>query len=128
MVIGIGFGLRLWLQNPRLACVSTSSASPGWLGECLEQGRSKGSPAVEVGLAFPLAVSTVGTAAQVFRSTLAFLERHLGASASERYPRPAIDERRMKVLNKLVEPRGAPLIAAVTLDLDNDPLIALGKQ
>ncbi len=43
---------------------------------------------------------------QVFRSTLAFFERRLGASASERYPRPAIDERRMKVLNKLVEPRG----------------------
>ena len=46
---------------------------------------------------------------QVFRSTLAFFERHLGASASERYPRPAIDERRMKVLNKLVEPRGEPI-------------------
>ena len=47
---------------------------------------------------------------QVFRSTLAFFERHLGASASERYPRPAIDERRMKVLNKLVEPRGELLL------------------
>ncbi len=43
----------------------------------------------------------------MFRSTLAFFDQHLGASASERYPRPAIDERRMKVLNKLVEPRGA---------------------
>ena len=48
------------------------------------------------------------TRTQAFRSTLAFFERHLGASASERYPRPAIDERRMKVLNKLVEPRGEP--------------------
>ena len=44
----------------------------------------------------------------MFRSTLAFFERHLGAAASERFPRPAIDERRMTVLNKLVEPRGEP--------------------
>ena len=43
---------------------------------------------------------------QVLRSTLAFFAEHLGASAAERYPRPAIDDRRMAALEKLITPSG----------------------
>jgi hypothetical protein len=44
---------------------------------------------------------------QVLHSTLAFFAEHLGASAAERYPRPAVDERRMALLEKLVtRPQG----------------------
>ena len=46
------------------------------------------------------------SALQVLHSTLAFFAEHLGASAAERYPRPAIDERRMALLEKLVTPSG----------------------
>ena len=44
---------------------------------------------------------------QVLRSTLAFFGEHLGASAAERYPRPAIDERRLASLEKMITPSGA---------------------
>ena len=44
--------------------------------------------------------------AQVLRSTLAFFAEHLGASAAERYPRPAIDERRMASIEKMITPSG----------------------
>ena len=42
----------------------------------------------------------------MLRSTLAFFAEHLGASAAERYPRPAIDDRRMASLEKMVTPSG----------------------
>jgi len=43
----------------------------------------------------------------VLRSTLAFFGEHLGASAAERYPRPAIDERRLASVEKMITPSGA---------------------
>jgi len=42
----------------------------------------------------------------VLRSTLAFFGEHLGASAAERYPRPAIDERRLASVEKMITPSG----------------------